>query len=200
MKVKEGVKTPRRATKGSIGYDFYAPRDLVIRPGGYAVFGTGVSFTDEDTVNGRQEWAMLLFPRSGLGFRHGTRLRNTVGVIDCDYRDEIGVSMTADEMVTIKEGEAYMQGIIIPRFTFDNEIEPTEERIGGFGSTDTRRMEGENEKRKRYRMGKVTFHDSLIVMVEVDEDEAVMRERALEEVRRIMNEEVEEIVDGVDIL
>lgn len=136
MKVDEGVKMPRRATKGSIGYDFYAPRDLVIRPEGYAVFGTGVSFTDEDTVNDRQEWAMLLFPRSGLGFRHGTRFRNTVGVIDCDYRDEIGVSMTADEMVSIKKGEAYMQGIIIPRFTFDDEIEPTDERVGGFGSTD----------------------------------------------------------------
>lgn len=139
MKVDKGVKMPMRATKGSIGYDFYAKEDIILYSNGtYTEFGTGVYFTDEDTVNDRMEWGMLLLPRSGLGFKYGTGLRNTIGVIDCDYRDEIRVSMTADEDVTIKKGEAYMQGIIIPRFTFDNEIETVNERIGGFGSTDER--------------------------------------------------------------
>ena len=136
MRLDEGIKMPRRATTGSIGYDFYAPEDIIIYKNQFTEFGTGVYFTDEDTVNERMDWAMLLVPRSGLGFKHGTRLKNTVGVIDCDYRDEIRVSMTADDSIVIYEGEAYMQGIIIPRFTLDNEIIPTEERDGGFGSTD----------------------------------------------------------------
>lgn len=136
MRLYEGIKMPRRATTGSIGYDFYAPKDIIIYKDQFTEFGTGVYFTDEDTVNERMDWAMLLVPRSGLGFRHGTRLKNTVGVIDCDYRDEIRVSMTADDSFVIYEGEAYMQGIVIPRFTLDNEIVPTETRDGGFGSTD----------------------------------------------------------------
>lgn len=136
--ITKGVMEPRRATKGSIGYDFIATEDITLTPGKWTEFGTGVKFTDEDTVNGRMEWAMLLLPRSGLGFKHGVKLRNTVGVIDCDYRDEIKVSMSCDASmpVVITKGTAYMQGIIIPRFTFDNEVVPVDERKGGFGSTD----------------------------------------------------------------
>ena len=53
---------------------------------------------------------------------------------------------------------------------------------------------------KRYKMAKVTFYDGLVVMVEIDEDESIMRKRALEEVKRIVNEDIEEIVEGVNIL
>lgn len=53
---------------------------------------------------------------------------------------------------------------------------------------------------KRYKMAGITFYDGLVVMVEIDEDESVMRKRALEEVRRIVNEDVEDVVDGVNIL
>lgn len=86
--------------------------------------------------NGRMDWALKLYPRSGLGFKYGVKLRNTTGIIDCDYRDEIRVSLSSDERVVIPKGKAYMQGIIQPVFTLDNEIEPTEERKGGLGSTD----------------------------------------------------------------
>lgn len=127
---------PQRATKGSIGYDFYAPMDIEIVPWSWNEFGTGVWLTDDDTVNDRMDWALKLYPRSGLGFKYGVKLRNTTGIIDCDYRDEIRVSLSSDERVVIPKGKAYMQGIIQPVFTLDNEIEPTEERKGGLGSTD----------------------------------------------------------------
>ena len=136
MKTKEGVRMPQRATKGSIGYDFYAPMDIEIVPWSWTEFGTGVWLTDDDTVNDRMDWALKLYPRSGLGFKYGVKLRNTTGIIDCDYRDEIRVSLSSDERVVIPKGKAYMQGIIQPIFTLDNEIEPTEERKGGLGSTD----------------------------------------------------------------
>ena len=136
MKTKEGVRMPQRATKGSIGYDFYAPMDIEIVPWSWTEFGTGVWLTDDDTGNDRMDWALKLYPRSGLGFKYGVKLRNTTGIIDCDYRDEIRVSLSSDERVVIPKGKAYMQGIIQPIFTLDNEIEPTEERKGGLGSTD----------------------------------------------------------------
>lgn len=136
MYVKNGVKEPRRATTGSIGYDFFAPMDIRLKAGEWYQFGTGVWFTEDDEIENGGKWAMILVPRSGLGFRHGTRLRNTIGVIDCDYRDEIGVSLTADEDILILKDKAFMQGIIIPVTTLVNEITPVNIRDGGFGSTD----------------------------------------------------------------
>lgn len=137
MKCEEGVKQPRRATTGSIGYDFYAPFDILLDPKIWITIKTGVYLTDDDLVKGRAEWAMFLLPRSGQGSRQGVKLRNTVGVIDCDYRGEILATMRCElEPFRIKKGEAFMQGIIIPRFTLDNEIKPTALRDGGFGSTD----------------------------------------------------------------
>lgn len=135
---------PRRATIGSIGYDFIAHEDISLKSGEWTEIGTGVKFTDDDTVNGRMAWAMLLLPRSGLGFKHGVKLRNTVGVIDCDYRDEIRVSLScnSEEGVVIPKGMAYIQGIIIPRFVLDNEVLPLIERVGGFGSTDGGNSDG----------------------------------------------------------
>lgn len=136
-----GVKQPRRATVGSIGYDFFAKRDIILEPGLWTVVDTGVKFTDADKVKGREEWAMMLLPRSGQGFKYGVRLRNTAGIIDCDYRDNIMASLSCDKACVINKGDAFMQGIIIPRFTFDKEIAPLTTRDGGFGSTD--KKEGE---------------------------------------------------------
>ena len=39
------------------------------------------------------EWVALVFARSGLGIRKGITLSNGVGVIDSDYRGEIGVGL-----------------------------------------------------------------------------------------------------------
>ena len=141
MLLDEGVIQPRRATTGSIGYDFFAKRDIMLMPGKWTVVNTGVRFTETDQVNGRNEWAMMLLPRSGQGFKYGVRLRNTAGIIDCDYRDYIMASLSCDEACIIHKGHAFMQGIIIPRFTFDKEIAPLTTRDGGFGSTD--KKEGE---------------------------------------------------------
>ena len=136
MKTDEGVKEPRRATDGSLGYDFFAPEDIILHKDVYREINTGVYLTDDDKLESGKDFGMLIIPRSGLGFKHGVRLRNTVGLIDSDYRGEIRALLTTDKQVTIKKGEAFMQGIIIPKTTLVNEIKPTEKRKGGFGSTD----------------------------------------------------------------
>ena len=149
------VNEPKRATTGSAGYDFYAPEDYELRPGEWTVIDTGVSLDDYDEVLrfdvesevyedgvvidevdyevGR--WFMMVVPRSGLSNKYGFRIRNTVGIIDMDYRDTIKVMVTVDEPYTLQKGERFIQGIVIPFGVFRCEIEPTEDRSGGHGST-----------------------------------------------------------------
>lgn len=157
MRTKKGVKMPARSTKGSAGYDFYAPKDIVIKAGEWTEFGTGV-FLDgteapalvlrrHDPMTGfdmtieytATDWVLMLYPRSGLGFKHMVKMANTTGVIDPDYRDEIRCKMTAEEDITIPKGTAYMQGVFMPYLRLPEEVAPTEERTGGFGSTDRKK-------------------------------------------------------------
>lgn len=130
------LKIPRRATKGSAGYDFYAPFNITIPANGVVQFPTGIKCR----IN--EGYVLMLYPRSGLGFKYGIQLINTVGVIDSDYYNNpkneghIGVKLVnpSDVNVEIKQGQAYMQGIIQKFYTTeDDEAKAT--RTGGFGST-----------------------------------------------------------------
>lgn len=133
----DNIKLPKRATKASAGYDFYAPFDLEFKNKQSLRFPTGIRCEmDEDVV-------LLLFPRSGLGFKHRMALDNTVGVIDSDYafaanEGHIGAKMHFDNDrilgLTIKTGDAYMQGIFV-RYEKTVDDESNEVRVGGFGST-----------------------------------------------------------------
>ncbi len=131
----DNVEQPRRMTKGSSCYDFYSPEDYEIKPGRVTRIDTGVRLTDLDMCNDFPRWAMCLFPRSSFGMQYGMRFSNTVGIIDMDYRDNIKASITSDVPFRLKKGERFMQGMIIPFGILNGEIEPTDERVGGIGST-----------------------------------------------------------------
>ena len=73
------IKLPHRATVGSAGYDFYSPFDFTLAPGEEITIPTGIRAEIE---NG---YVLLIYPRSGLGFKFRLTLNNTVGVIDSDY-------------------------------------------------------------------------------------------------------------------
>ena len=136
---------PRRMTKGSCGYDFVAPEDIEIKAGEWTTISTGVCFdgSEQPTFDGAvySDWFMLIAPRSSYGIKYGFRLANTVGIIDKDYRDPIMAKVTADVSMTIKKGDRFMQGIILPYGKISNEVTPEDERIGGIGSTDTKKVE-----------------------------------------------------------
>lgn len=130
------IKLPKRATKGSAGYDFYAPFDFTLNPQETIKVPTGIKVKIEDG------WFLSIFPRSSLGFKYRLRLNNTVGIIDSDYyhalnEGHIFIKITnesPDKVVTIKKGEAFAQGIFIPfGITTDDEVETV--RTGGMGST-----------------------------------------------------------------
>ncbi len=133
----EHIKLPTRATKASAGYDFYAcmPMHIYTHDMPAATYPTGIRFiTDEDGV------FLMCVPRSGLGFKKGLKLLNTCGIIDGDYwqsdnEGHIKVKMSAKEPTTIDQGQAFMQGIILPFLKVDGD-NVAAERNGGFGSTD----------------------------------------------------------------
>ncbi len=129
------IRLPLRATAHSAGYDFFAPCDVFLPAGGSAVVKTGVR------VRMDEGWVLMLYPRSGLGFKLGLRLANTVGVIDGDYyfADNEGHIMIklvnpGERSLTLEAGTAFAQGVFVPYgITVDDS--QTEKRHGGFGST-----------------------------------------------------------------
>ena len=131
------IKLPRRATRGSAGYDFYAPFDITLKPGETIKVPTGIrAFMDPN-------WVLAIFPRSGLGFKFRLQLNNTVGIIDSDYvnsdnEGHIFVKITNDsnenKIVSVKKGEGLVQGIFFP-YGITSDDDTTESRNGGFGST-----------------------------------------------------------------
>ena len=131
----EDIKLPRRATTGSAGYDFYSPLDFRLKPGEMIKFPTGIRVRIDDG------WVLLMFPRSGLGFKYRLQLNNTVGVIDSDYfnadnEGHIFVKLTndGDKPMSIKAGESVVQGVFIP-FGIVCGDDADGVRTGGFGST-----------------------------------------------------------------
>ena len=131
------IKLPRRATKGSAGYDCFAPFDVLLEPGEDAKVPTGIR------AYMKQGEALMAFPRSGLGFKYYCRLANTVGIIDSDYyysdnEGHIFVKLRneGNKPLIIRQGEAMCQFIFIPCLLADGDsFEKGETRNGGFGST-----------------------------------------------------------------
>ena len=131
----EQIPLPKRSTAGSAGYDFTSPVRTEIPAGGTGLIPTGIRAEME---NG---WVLMIFPRSSLGFRHGLRLSNSVGVIDSDYawaenEGHIMVKLMnpSDHAVVIDRGERFCQGVFLPFGTAEEDADLPERR-GGMGST-----------------------------------------------------------------
>lgn len=131
------LELPKRATKGSAGYDFFSPLDFSLEPGESIKIPTGIRVFIEEG------WVLKCYPRSGLGFKYRLQLNNTVGIIDSDYyysenEGHIHAKITNDSnegmVLKVRQGEGFMQGVFVEYgITFDDDC--VEERNGGFGST-----------------------------------------------------------------
>lgn len=131
------IKIPKRATKGSAGYDFYLTSDICLKPGETVKIPTGIRAKMDEN------WVLNIFPRSGLGFKFRLRLNNTVGIIDSDYyysdnEGHIFIKITNEsnegKTVELKRGDAFAQGIFL-EFGITHDDDVSEIRNGGFGST-----------------------------------------------------------------
>lgn len=136
-KVYDALKLPKRATRGSAGYDFFAPFDFKLAPGETIKIPTGIRAEMEE------DWVLKLYPRSGLGFKYRLQMNNTVGIIDSDYfysdnEGHIFVKITNDSnegrTVEVAAGTGFVQGIFLEYgITVDDDADGI--RNGGFGST-----------------------------------------------------------------
>lgn len=143
--VYERIRLPRRATAGSAGYDFFLTLPITLRPGESVKVPTGIRARMEDG------WVLMIYPRSGLGFRYRLQLNNTVGIIDSDYyasdnEGHIFIKLLNDsreeKTLELAEGAAFAQGLFMEYgITEDDDV--MESRNGGMGSTDEK-----NEKEK----------------------------------------------------
>ncbi len=135
--VYDALKIPVRATVGSAGYDFFSPLTFTLAPGETIKIPTGIR------AEISEGWVLMIFPRSGLGFKYRLQMNNTVGIIDSDYfysdnEGHIFIKMTNDskegKSVTVELGQGFAQGLFMPfGITEDDEVSAV--RNGGFGST-----------------------------------------------------------------
>jgi len=133
----ESLVLPRRATRGSAGYDFHAPFSFSLPPAATIKIPTGIR------VKMEEDWVLKIYPRSGLGFKYRLQMNNTVGIIDSDYfysdnEGHIFIKMTnasnEGKTVEVKQGTGFAQGIFLEYgITVDDQAEGV--RNGGFGST-----------------------------------------------------------------
>ena len=138
-KLNENAILPKYGTEFSAGADLYAceGKDLTVLPRHTVFVHTGVAIEIPDGLVG------LIYARSGLASKRSLAPANKVGVIDCDYRGEIIVSLHnhSDVPQTVADKERIAQLVLTPCFQADfvevESLEQTERGSGGFGSTGT---------------------------------------------------------------
>ena len=135
-RLTELARLPTLATEGAACFDIYTTIQYsqLISNDEPTVFNTGLVFEIPE------KHVMLVFSRSGHGFKHNVRLANAVGVIDSDFRGELKIKLTTDNLsYTVEPGERIAQVMILPvpaiTFTEADVLSDTVRGIGGFGST-----------------------------------------------------------------
>jgi dUTP pyrophosphatase len=127
---------PAFATEGAACFDLVnIDSGQMIPAGSSAIFRTGLSFEMPDG------YVMMIYSRSGMGFKNGIVLVNGTGVIDSDYRGEVQVGLrnNGPVAVQINTGDRIAQAMIVSLPLVEIDVVATlnesERGTGGFGST-----------------------------------------------------------------
>ena len=159
--VSEDAKIPTYAHLGDGALDLYAPADYTINPGETVIIPCDIK------VALPYGYAFLIHPRSGLSAKSKLRVANSIGLVDSQYKGNIGVilenvdapikdityefdenghpiitSILHGQSYTISKGErfAQMRLVEVPTANFF-QVESVEgmgdDRGGGFGSSGT---------------------------------------------------------------
>ena len=136
QQLDKDLPVPSNAYVGDGAVDLRSTKDLVLAPFERALVPTGIAI--ELPVG----YAALVVPRSGLALKHGITLVNAPGLIDSNYRGEIGAivaNMDAREPFEIKRGDRIAQLMVVaveqPAFEVVDELSETDRGAGGFGSS-----------------------------------------------------------------
>lgn len=142
-KLRDDAQIPQYHSAGAACFDLHAidPQNgqhdglIAIAPGRAATFRTGLAF---EVPEG---YVMLVFSRSGHGFKHDVRLANCVGVVDSDYRGEVEIRLKNDgkDRFDVCTGDRVAQAMLLPVPRVDlveaEELSDTERGANGQGST-----------------------------------------------------------------
>ena len=129
---------PAYATAGAAAMDLCAclDGDVTLKAGARQVLPTGIAIALPSA-----DYVALVFARSGLGIKQGVCLSNGVGVIDSDYRGEIGVGLVnlGGEAYTVQPADRIAQlmvtPVVQPTVVPADTLDETDRGTGGFGST-----------------------------------------------------------------
>jgi dUTP pyrophosphatase len=128
---------PERATFGAAGQDLRASHHAVIPPGKHGIVRTGFAMAIPDGFVG------MVCPRSGLAARHGVTVLNAPGIVDSDYRGEVGVILInlGSEQFQVAPGDRVAQLVLAHYRPADFlevvALDATERGQGAYGSTGT---------------------------------------------------------------
>lgn len=132
-KLSEKAFTPVRGSKQAAGFDLFSAYPYVIPSHGKILAKTDIQIALPDGCYGR------VAPRSGLAHKHFIDVG--AGVIDQDYRGNVGVIMFnfGDTDFKVEQGDRIAQLILerifIPDIEEFQSLDNTERGSGGFGST-----------------------------------------------------------------
>ena len=140
VKLQQNAKIPTYGSTDAAGADLYAciEKPVSILPGQTVLIPTGLSMEIE------KGFAGFIYARSGLATKRGLAPANKVGVIDCDYRGQVMVSLhnhtNAPQFVEPDERIAQMVFAPVYQAAFieAESLSDTERGTGGFGSTGTK--------------------------------------------------------------
>jgi dUTP pyrophosphatase len=149
-RVHDNAIIPKYQTAGAACFDLHAATvggmtqiGSNVEQGFPVTCGTGLAFEIPEG------YVMLVYSRSGHGFKHQVRLSNCVGVVDFDYVGEVMVQLVSDERdedlghvpFFVRPGDRIAQAMLIPvdqwAIEETSDLKETERGDKGFGSTGT---------------------------------------------------------------
>ena len=128
---------PTRATPFSAGFDLYSAENMTLVKGESGMVWTHIALAIPCGL------CALILPRSGLSRNFPNYIRNAPGLVDSDYRGEIGISVinNSNDDWRISQGDRIAQMLFVAhaanfiKFIEVNELPGSLRGAGGFGST-----------------------------------------------------------------
>ena len=135
-KLDERAVTPANAYAGDAGVDLHALESCELAPFERALIRTGIAIAIPEGYAG------FVLPRSGSALKKGLSLVNAPGLIDSNYRGELGViavNMDSKTSIQIEAGDRIAQLVLMKienvAFNVVADLDNTERGEGGFGSS-----------------------------------------------------------------
>lgn len=135
-KLDEAATVPQSAYRGDAGVDLHALEACTLQPFERKLIHTGLAIAIPEGYAG------FVLPRSGSALKKGLSLVNAPGLIDSNYRGELGViavNLDAREPIEIQPGDRVAQLVLMKvenvAFQVVEDLDETDRGEGGFGSS-----------------------------------------------------------------